>query len=95
MKVKSEREVAQLCPFLHSDVTQIEMCLMIEGMGMSFSIDRNFLLVVQNLIMHLMINGILYLMNWDIRKWEIKLHCLSNYKVLLSSISYQDAAKYA
>ena len=41
-----------------------------------------------------MINGILYLMNWDNRKWEIKLHGLSNYKVLLSSISYQDAAKY-
>ena len=67
---------------------------MIEGMGMSFSIDRNFLLVVQNVIMHLMINGILYLMNWDIRKWEIKLHGLSNCKVLLSSVSYQDAAKY-
>ena len=24
-------------------------------------------------------------MNWDNRKWEIKLHGLSNYKVLLSS----------
>ena len=61
---------------------------MTEGMGMSFSIDRNFLLVVQNVIMHLTNNGILYLMNLDIRKWEIKLHGLSNYKVLLLSINY-------
>lgn len=34
-------------------------------------------------------------MNCDIRKWEIKFHGLSNYNVLLSSISYQYAAKYA
>lgn len=69
------------------------MCL--NDWGMSFPIGIHFLLVVQNVTAYLTINGILYLMNCDIRKWEIKFHGLSNYKVLLSSISYQYTAKYA
>lgn len=43
--------------------------------------------------MYLSINGILYLMNYNIRKWENKFQDISNYTVLLSSLSYQDAAK--
>ena len=72
---------------------KLRCVLIIEGM--SFPTGIHFLLVVQNVIAHLTINGILYLMNCDIRKWEIKFDGLSNYKALLSSISYKYAAKYA